>query len=368
LSYELGTEHWFYGNIEAAAVFLEEALSRIDGLEEPFLRGRILNSYAFVKQSLNEFDRSWEMALEAEQIFRRLESPYFRSMVLTNLGYLADDFGRLLQARDFHLEALSLRQPFEVEELIAASEYGLARIERRMGLLADAASRLEANLAGQGIRNRPFDHFDNMEELAEVRMRQGRFDEAARFLDQAQALAAASDDTIGLAWSAEVRGRLAVASDRLEPDVRQDLLAAIKALEGLGDDQEVFTASLTLVEFMQQSGETAEAEVRLAALADHPALANPVHHIRYRIVRGRQAALIGLADESRNLLEAALLRARQLGSVDQEAAAAIELAWQAHRRGEPNAAQRYLRIARRWAPEDFRTAELERAMPTQAES
>jgi len=170
LAHELGTELWFYGNTRAAEAFLEEALALIEPHHEPLLRGRILNSLAFVQQSRNRYSVAWETALDAERLLRGSDSPYFLSMVLTNLGYLAEDFGRLLQAREFHLEALALREQIGVDELTAASEYGIARIERRFGQLARASQRLETNLERSGVDNRPFDRFDNLEELAEVRM------------------------------------------------------------------------------------------------------------------------------------------------------------------------------------------------------
>lgn len=358
LAHELGTELWFFGNTAAAEIFLNEALALTDDLAEPLLQGRILNSLAFVQQSRNQYDAAWETALTAEQMLRELDSPYFLSMALTNLGYLAEDFGRLLQARDFHQEALELRLQIGVDELIAASEYGLARIERRMGLLNSAATRLLANLERSGIDNRPFDRFDNLEELAEIRLRQGQFEAAAERLDQAEAIARDNDDEIGLAWSEEVRGRLAVASGQVRPDLPARLDNAVQRFVQLGDEQEAFTARLTRIQVLQALGQTRDSGQALAALGNHAALANPVHRIRYQMILARQAELAGRQDQCEELLADALQRARQLGSVDQESLAAIELARHAHDRGDSAETERLLRIAQRWAPEHFGTRSL----------
>lgn len=359
LAHELGTEYWFFGNTAAAETFLAKALGLIEDHEEPLLRGRILNSLAFVLQSRNQFSAAWETALEAEQLFRQEDSSYFIGTALTNLAYLAEDFGRLQQALDFHRQALELRQPLGVAELIAASEYGLARIERHLGLLDSAEARLLVNLADIAIDNRPFDRFDNLEELAEVRWRQGRFDEAEALLGEADQIAREADDEIGLAWSEEVRGRIASATGNVPDGLLDRLDAAIRNFTELGDEQEAFTAGLTRIQVQQAAGLIAESGRALAELENHPATENPVHAIRVQITRARQAELEGLDEQARELLMAALEHARQLGSVDQEALAAIRLAGLAAARGDTEALDRHLRIARRWAPQDFRTLALQ---------
>ncbi|MEE4330843.1 MAG: winged helix-turn-helix domain-containing protein [Wenzhouxiangella sp.] len=359
VAHELGTEYWFFGNTAAAETFLSKALGLLENREEPLLRGRILNSLAFVLQSRNRFSAAWETALEAEQRFREQNSAYFLSIALTNLGYLAEDFGRLQQALDFHRQALSMRESLGVAELIAASEYGLARIERHMGLLDRAEARLLANLADTAIDNRPFDRFDNLEELAEIRWRQGRFVDAEDLLRQADGIAREADDEIGLAWSEEVRGRIAVASGQVPDGLLERLASAIRTFAELGDEQEAFTAALTRVQVQQTTGLATEAGVALAELSDHPATGNPVHAIRVRITQARQAELEGRPDEAVEHLADALKHARQLGSVDQEALAALGLAELAEARGDMEALDRHLRIARRWAPQDFRTLALQ---------
>src|SRR5690606_26492586 len=129
---------------------------------------------------------------------REQRRPYFLSMALTNLGYLAEDMGRIAEAGRYHEEAMAIREQHGFPSLIAASRYGRARILRRSGRFEEAAVELERALETVVELQLLHDVFDNYEELAEVRMRQGSFEQAGQLLDRARAVAEGNDDTLGL--------------------------------------------------------------------------------------------------------------------------------------------------------------------------
>src|SRR5690606_23054213 len=123
-------------------------------------------------------------------------------------GYMAEDLGRLSEAGELHQQALDIRRKYRFPSLIAASQYGLARIERRRGRFDQADELLAQSLTTVRRLNLSFDLFDNLEELSELRMHQGRFDEARATLAEARELAVAAEDPLGIAWADEVMVRL----------------------------------------------------------------------------------------------------------------------------------------------------------------
>src|SRR5690606_17268548 len=93
LEYEIGTRSWFAGAIGEAESLLQGVVDRTSADEA--LHASALNSLSLVLQSQSQYDAAWERARQAEVLFRQRNNPYHLSMVLTNLGYMAEDLGRL---------------------------------------------------------------------------------------------------------------------------------------------------------------------------------------------------------------------------------------------------------------------------------
>lgn len=355
LLYEIGSERWFQGDVDQAALFLEQALSFSKRADDVFLHAMAANSLAFVRQSQNRFDEAWTLALEAEQEFRALGAMFHLGQALTNLGYLAEDFGRLLQARAFHEDALALREQSGLPELVAASHYGLARVDRRLGRFDEAAQRIERNLGEVARLQRPFDLFDNLEELAEIRMRQGRDEDAWRLLDRAESIALEQDDAIGQAWVEQVRARIDLRRGRAPPEAFGRIARSILGFDALGEVYQRFEARVELARLYQLAGRGGVAGVLLDSLADNPAKDNPVLRLAYAEARAEQALMNRDHDDAIERYEAIVSEARRLGAADVEAEAALRLGAISLEVGQRDRAERMLLIARRWSPDYERT-------------
>lgn len=358
LLYELGTERWFQGDVDQAALFLERALEFNERSDDAFLHASIVNSLAFVRQSQKRFDDAWTLALRAEQEFRDLGAEFNLGQALTNLGYLAEDFGRLLEAREFHQEALELRSRAGLSELVAASRYGLARIDRKLGRFEEAARRIELNLAEEDHRLRPFDQFDNLEELAEIRMRQGRDDEALRLLDRAESIAIDQDDVIGRAWVEQVRARVALRRERASREAFGQLARTIFAFDELGEDYQRFEARVELARMYQLASRADVSRTLLDALRNSSATDNPMLRLALAEATAEQILLDGDRPEAMRRLADIVQEARRLGAADIEAEAALRLGRIALDAGDSDLAERMLLIARRWSPDYERTRAL----------
>lgn len=356
LGYEIGTELWFNGSVDEAGAVLKGVLD--DARKNPFLHAMVLNSLSMVLHSQLRFQESWEMARQAELMSAELNDPYHESMVLGNLGYMAEDQGRLSQASDFHRRALNIREQFDFPVLIAASQYALARIERRSGAFAIAQQLLEASLATVREHQLPFDEFDNLEELAEVYMRLQQFDLAEQTLEQAQAIAEQNDDQLGLAWSRQVMGRLALRRGQMTATDIERQQEAANALTSLGEDQDAFTAQLELADMFILKEDSAAAVKVLHKLQTSSELESPVLELRTRFLEAR------LGDEEDIFTKVLDLigQARAIGVLDLEAEYAIYAGHLALQQKDLNSARRMLVIASSWSDSYYRTQQLGEAI------
>ena len=311
-----------------------------------------------MRQSQNRFDDAWALALRAERQFRELQSPFHLGQALTNLGYLAEDFGRLLEARRYHEEALALRERFSVSELTAASHYGIARVDRKLGRFDDAARRVERNLANVARLQRPFDVFDNLEELAEIRMRQGRYDDALRLLDRAETIATEQDDAIGLAWVAQVRARASLRRSIAPAHAFAETGLAIRTFHDLGEDYQRFEARVELARLYQLAARADVSRILLSALAGNPAVENPVLKLTLESALAEQAMLEGNHEVALERFEAIVRESRRLGAADLEAETALRLGRLCIENDRLDLASQMLIIGQRWSPDYYRTRAL----------
>lgn len=361
LRFEVGKLLWFVGEMEQAEGLLRGALD--DPGIDRLLRARVLNSLAMVEQSLLRFDVAWEHARAAESLLRQLDSPYFLAMALTNLGYLAEDMGRLAEAQQYHEEALGIRERSGFPTLVAASRYGLGRVLRRSGRFEEAEELVRMALdtaIGHDVRH---DVFDNCEELAEIAMRLEKYEDAATWLEQARAVAESNDDALGLVWVRQLQGRLSLRSGSVTAATVAGHEGVVRDLEAVGERQDAQLARLELAQMHLALGRPDAAYGLLRRVADDldaagisgVALGHEVVNAQWLAARGeRTGALSALLETIRH--------ARASGAWDIEAEAAILAGHLALETGDVATAGRVLAIARAWSPGYYRTRELAQAL------
>ncbi|MGB0132230.1 winged helix-turn-helix domain-containing protein [Dokdonella sp.] len=365
LEYEIGTRSWFAGAIGQAETLLQEVVAQTKPDET--LHASALNSLSLVLQSQSRYDEAWEHARLAEVRFREKNNPYQLSMVLTNLGYMAEDLGRLSEARDQHQQALDIREQYHFPSLIAASQYGLARIERRRGNFEQADALLVQSLATVRELKLPFDLFDNLEELAELRMHQGRFDDAHAALQEARALAVSGADPLGIAWADEVTARLHLRTGSVNDATITMMETALLAFESSGDLENLLLGRMELAELYFATRQHERATALLLAIAPEGQLANPAMNIHWSRLKAKSFLWQGKRTEAIGVLTAAMRSARNTGVLDLEAELALELGHLSVEDADLTGARRYLAIAEAWSGEYYRTRDLAVAL-AQAEA
>lgn len=356
LLYAIGEASWYSGNIMQASQLLEQVVSATS--TDTLLHAKALNSLSFVRQSQSRYNQAWEYAKQAEVLLRDIHDPYHLSNVLTNLGYLAEDLGRLIEAGQYHQQALEIRNQYSFPSLIAASQYGLARIRRRSGDFELAEQLLEQSLATVTRLELSYDRFDNLEELAEVRMRQRRFADAMQLIDRAQTIAEESGDELGLAWSKQMWIRVALRRGEAEPEAFAQINAAIQLLQELGEVQDTFIAQLERAQLLLMADRDDEVQVQLEALLESSAIDNPVLQLQQRLI---MAALLAKQQNAAAALPMYLdivRSSREIGVLDLEAEAAIDAGHLAIASDDENVARRMLAVARSWSEEYYRTRNL----------
>lgn len=364
LAYQLGTKLWFEGNVARASELLEQVLAETENSE--LLRARALNSLSFVRQSQSNYDQAWEYAKQAEVLLRDIQDPYHLGMVLTNLGYLAEDLGRLTQAGQYHQQALEIRERYGFPSLIAASQYGLARIERRSGNFDEASRLLEQSLATVTELELTYDRFDNLEEMAELRMHQQRFDEAEQLLQQAHAIADESEDALGQAWSQQVMVRLKLRRGLADKTAFELIDAALASLVEMDQTYDALNARLERAQLLMLVDKDVEAETLLTEVSQNKAIINPVLKLHQRQVK---AALIAKQQGAQAALpeyQSIVRDAREIGLLDVEAECAIAAGHFALASDDLATAQSMLSIARAWSSEYYRTQRLAEAVAATA--
>lgn len=348
MDYEIGTRLWFSGDVTESGVILSLILEQKD--IDPALMAMTLNSLSFVRQSQMQFQQAWEQAKQSEVLSRQINDPYLLSMVLTNQAYMAEDLGRIHQSAQLHQQALDIRNKYNFEGLIAASQYGLARTLRRSGKFAEAQGLLEQALATVKKLSLVFDEFDNLEELAEVQMRLGQFDLANANIDQAHALAESVDDELGLTWTKQMRVRLQRFDKTLNESSVVMQKQVISALENMGELQQAFHAQLELVQIWLDLGDINHAKDLLKTLPDIMQEQNPVFDLQLSTLK---AQVLENHEDQSTALQKSLVQARNIGVIDLEVEIALLIADIAVQQREPELARRMLTICNAWSPGYF---------------
>ena len=356
LLYRLGDLLWYAGDITRSRELLEEALAGSDPDANPAQHASILNSLAAVVQSSGDLDASWELASRALTRFRELGDEYQVSVTLTNLGYLADDAGRLDSARKLHSEALDIRSRYEVPELIAASQYAMARILRRSGEFESAGNLLAQSLAIVRVLGLSIDLFDNLEERAELERFRGDFETALATIDEARMVAEASEDTLGLGWAASVRGK--ILRDQAKYDESATAFEeSLTLLTNANEDHEAAYIRVELAETAIRSGDLVGGRGLLGSV-DTVVGENSSHNLAVRVTH---LGALALEDtHARGVaLEEAVREARAIGAHDLEAMAALDAGLVMIEQNRWEDARRMLSIAKKWNATFYKTQELE---------
>lgn len=347
-----GVHAWYGGDAATAASLLSEALVLALASGAPLTGALSRNALSMAQQSLGEADAAWENARIAVETLRDAGHPYHLSMALTNLGYLAEDRGRLDSALRWHREALELRREFGFERLLAASRYALARVARRTGALDEAAALAGDAAAAMAAAGQQMEQVSALEELAVIDLLRGRHEAAAGWLAQARALARPLDDRLGLAWLDDVEGRLRLAEGRVAEAVAL-LRTSARAQESEGERHEARYTRIALLDALRRlDGPTAE-ELAEAARLETMLLAEAdgfTHDQRTAlvVVRLRHARRSGDDGAAGTACEQALDMARTSGASDLEAEAAVECGLLRLAAGDREAAGRMLALARGW--------------------
>ncbi|GAB4200161.1 MAG: hypothetical protein Tsb002_36160 [Wenzhouxiangellaceae bacterium] len=357
----LGNIQWYASDVDGSMATMDQAMALTRTVHNDFLLANTLNDLSITLQSQGQFERAWQYASQALVEFQQLGDDYHASLVLSNLGYLADDRGQVLKARDLHQQALELRREHAFPQLIAASQYALARTYRRSGQFEQAAELLTTALATTQALNHAIDQFDNLEELAEVRMRQGQFAAAHQHLDAAQELARASDDQLGLAWSLEVRALLLLRQGQLSA-VTERLEEAIRIQLDLGETQEANSARLSLAQAYLALGDTGAAQQQLQLTAPF-ASTNPGNiQLRHALLGAqlslRRDGLSAALESYHDALEAAATT----GASDLHAEHSLTLAMALINAHQYQAAADTLALARQWNSDYYRALQVQAAL------
>ncbi len=359
LLHRVGDLSWYMGNIEPAQRLLEQALEATNQNTPPALQGVILNSLSAAVQSSGDLDRAWELATMALNRFRRIGDHYHSSVALTNLGYLADDLGRLDSARQLHSEALTIRQRFDFPQLIAASRYGLARVLRRSGNFVGASELLDQSTPVVRELDLAFDLFDNLEERAEVQRAQAQFVAALTTIEEAGALAEENQDTLGLAWAAGVRGKILRDLGRYSESATATERAIALHLKA-EEKHEAAYAQIELAETELARGRITQASELLGQIAkEFPD--NSSSNVLLRL-NHLEARLHSDPERQISALDQVLRQARAMGAHDLEAFIALDLIPLLLAGGDLARAETVLAIAERWSPDCYRTLAARRAL------
>lgn len=347
-----GVASWYAGDATTAQSLLEAALAAARAAQAPLTEALSRNALSMALQSRGAVEDAWTQAQLAVSDLRRLQHAYHLSFALTNLAYLAEERGRLASAEQLHAEALALREGLGLKRLIPASQYGLARIERRKGALLQAEARAldaDAQMRSMGLA---MDRISVLEELAVITLLQGRFETAESHLDRAESLALELDDPLGQAWLMDVRARLRVAEGRVAEAIPL-FMQSIGLQQAQGELNESRYSEIALL----------DARLRLHG-ADDPetlALQRKLADEAPTLSHDQQAALANVdlrqrrnsagAPEAEAACTRALSLARISGAADHEAEAALECAQLYRGLGRPDDAELMLALARSWSPQ-----------------
>jgi len=356
LSYEIGTQLWFAGDRNQASELLTQVVSSTEPSE--LLHAQALNSLSFVRQSEQRFEEAWEYAKQAELLLREQKNPHKLSMVLTNLGYLAEDFGRLTQSGQYHQQALEIREHYQFPSLIAASQYGLARISHRRGDFETAITLLQKALETTQRLNKPYDVFDNLEEMAEVRMRQGQFEAAGELIGQARSIAKQQGDSLGVAWADQVQVRLWLRQGLATEEGLETIKRSHLALTEMGETQDAYLAQLERAELLILLGKIQQADTLLSSLKNAEANSNRQLALKRDRVLAKLISIQDSQEQALSHLQQTLLGTREIGSLAVEADVALDIGELSIQSGDLVQAQRMLNIASSWSKEYFRTQQL----------
>src|SRR5690606_4180290 len=273
------------------------------------------------------------------------------------------------EAGRYHEEAMAIREQHGFPSLIAASRYGRARILRRSGRFEEAAVELERALETVVELQLLHDVFDNYEELAEVRMRQGSFEQAGQLLDRARAVAEGNDDTLGLVWQRQMRTRLALREGRVDAGSIAAHEGVIRDLDALGERQDALRARLELAQLQLAAGdvEAAARPLQVVLNSGEGFNSNPVLRLEYELIDAQRQAAAGQPEPALATMLGVVRRARGIGVLDIEAEAAIVAGHLALELDDQATAGRMLGVARAWSPAYYRTVTLAEAVSAEGE-
>ena len=349
-----GVHAWYAGDAASAEALLLPALALAREASAPLQEGLIRSALSQAQNSMGRGEAAWDNAQLALELLRQGGHAYHLSLALTNMAYLAEERGRLESARRWHQEALELRQRYGFARLIAASQYGLARIARRSGRLVEARQLAEQAAMDMQSQGQDFDRISALEELAEIAMLTGDYPRADATLDEAEALAIEMDDALGLAWLADVRGRLRYAQGRLD-EAASLLRRSIETQQAQGELREVVYTRIALLDVLSALALGGDPAVRAELAELEQGLAGDARtlsqdqQVALRVVQLRQARLRSAWETGARLCREALSQARDSGALDHEAEAALECALLQYAADNPDEGRRMEALAQSWS-------------------
>ncbi len=343
----IANQYWLLGRYAESRSALEGALEQVDEKRNPVVAAQIYNSMALNAHVDGDLESAWQLFNVALNRFREIKSDYLVSVALSNLGILAEDMGHIGKARDLQQEALQIRSRYAFAELIAASQYGLARALRHLGRFAEAQALISQTIETTTRLDMRIDLFDNLEEMAEIQFSAGHLADALETIEKARVIAVEDDDELAQAWADNVKGRILFALGEREQAVilTEHSLAEQSALEAF---QEAANARLDLIEMLTQMGRLDDARDHLQQFASFKELPASAQSIRISLLEGALEVARGEVSATDHLTMV-LQNARGSGAADLEAQAALILGGLAIERDDLLMAEAMLAVAQQWS-------------------
>lgn len=256
---------------EALAV-AEQALRTCRELtpSPPMLEARILNHLAAIAVSRNEWQRAiklYERALAAAEPLRDLRQ---LSLMYEGLGMAYNSLGRSQQAGDYFTRALALYQLQADFASISRAETNLSALLVEAGDFDSAEEHLHRSL--RCCDEHGVDRFNRTAAtlgLAQLRLMQGRLEEADALTSQSIEMSEDGGEVLNLALARHLRARLMI---RLNRPIEADALfaPAAESFEALGLHDRAKACRIDWAQELELQGRAAEAiqQWKSAALGD----------------------------------------------------------------------------------------------------
>jgi eukaryotic-like serine/threonine-protein kinase len=210
----LAVGYHYQGRLDEARRLYEQALAIDRALGERPREGHRLGCLAVLAQEQGRLEEATSLLEQALAISQEVDDRRTEGILRMNLGALQLDSGRLEAAMEAFEQALALHQLVGNRPWLAITTSSLGMASAEQGRVAEARACYERTLEiTRELRDRRFEAITH-QRLALLDRRLGSFDQAARWLDLAEAVLEELGESLHLAFCLCERGHLALASGR----------------------------------------------------------------------------------------------------------------------------------------------------------